>query len=505
MALSIPITGLAVNDSVPGNYLEIQFAQGAASAGQTDYPILILANKLTTGSADPTLYQVFGPDSTIPLASVADAIALFGQGSEAHRMYKRVLAVNKSSAVYVVCVPESVGAQATGTIAISTNASANSTLRIYIQDESVDVSVVSGDTPTVQAAAVAAAINSMADWAVSATAAVGNVTVTAKQKGLRGNFIRISARYLQAAGSTVTPAVPTVLSGGTTADSNASALAAIASRRFYNIVSAAEDATQFGALSSQVLAMAQPIVGLRQRCYAGSVDTLANTITIATGLNSPRAEVVWSQDSDLTPAELAANNAAVYALYEMGSVPRCNFSNFGQDAVSQASWLVKAPLKGTNPTRAQIKSALNNGITPIAVGSGSSTYLVKRVTSRSLSGSVSDYRIRDSHKVTVSDKFGDDLLVKMALNFTGKLIGNDPVDGQKPAGADVITPKVLKAAINALVDDYVANDMLENASDIKANTIVVREASPTTRLSARIPLDIIDILDQTGLLVSQNG
>lgn len=503
MTISIPITGLSSNDPIPGQFVEVLFAQGPASSGQTDYSILLLANKLTSGSADPTLYNLYGPDTPTPLASVADIIALAGQGSEAHRMYKKAVAVNKSSAIYVMFVPESAGAQATGTITISTNASANSTLRIFVQDESVDVSIVSGDTPTVQAAAAAAAINSMADWAVSATASVGNVTVTAKQKGLRGNFIRLSARYLQASGSTVTPATHTALTGGTTADSNTNALAAIAGRRFYNIVSAAEDATQFGALSTQVNSMAAPIVGLRQRCYAGSVDTLANATTIATGVNSARAEVVWMQDSDLTPAELAANNAAVYALFESGSIPRCNFSSFGTTSDTQPYWLVKPGQKGTTPTRAQIKSALNNGLTPIGISNSTATYLVKRVTSRSLSGSVADYRIRDAHKVTISDLFADDLQTKVSLQFTGKLIGNDPVEGQKPSS--LITPRVLKSCIIGLIKEYADKDLLENADDIIANTIVVREASPTTRLSARVPLDIIDILDQTGLLITQNG
>ena len=42
MPFSIPLTGLAANDPVPGNYLEISFAQGAASLGSATYPILLL-------------------------------------------------------------------------------------------------------------------------------------------------------------------------------------------------------------------------------------------------------------------------------------------------------------------------------------------------------------------------------------------------------------------------------------------------------------------------------
>ena len=35
MAFSIPLTGLAANDPVPGTYVEINFAQGEASKGTT--------------------------------------------------------------------------------------------------------------------------------------------------------------------------------------------------------------------------------------------------------------------------------------------------------------------------------------------------------------------------------------------------------------------------------------------------------------------------------------
>src|SRR5574338_980049 len=171
--VSIPLTGLAANDPVPGNYIEVNFAQGPASAGQTDYPILLMGNKLSTGTADADGYAVYGPDTLIPLTSEADAVVLFGQGSELHRMYKRAVKVNQSTAIYAIIVPESNGSKATGTITITTNASANATLRVWVQDEFVDVGVVSGDTPTVQGDAVAAAINAMGDWAVTANNSSG--------------------------------------------------------------------------------------------------------------------------------------------------------------------------------------------------------------------------------------------------------------------------------------------------------------------------------------------
>ncbi len=503
--VSIPLTGLAANDPVPGNYIEVNFAQGPASSGTTEYAILLMGNMLSTGSAQADGY-VYGPDTTVPLTSVADAIALFGQGSELHRMYAKVLKVNTATSVYAIVVTESSGSKASRNITFATTSNANATLRVYVQNEFVDVSVVSGDTAATIATNAITAVNANGDWAVTASSGgSGILTITAKQKGLRGNFIRCSARFLSSCATTSDTTTQAALTGGTTADSNVAALATISGSRYYNIVSAAEDATQFGALITQIGTMAAPIVGLRQKGFAGSVDTLANATTLATGINAARAEVVWQQNSDWTPAELAANEAAVVALFEAPAVPRLNFSGFGNDANTQAFWQVKAPLTGTIPTRAQLKSALNNGLTPIGVGKSGSTYLVKRVTTRSLSGSVNDYRIRDAHKVTVCDRYADDLVTKQALQLSGKQIGDDPAPGQRVPGPTVVTPRVLKALVDQQTREYGNNDLLENVSTITANTIVVRESAPNTRLSARVPLDIIDILDQTATAVDQVG
>ncbi len=505
MVSSISLTGLASNDPVPGNYIEVNFAQGPASSGASEYSVVLIGNRLSTGSAQDDGY-IYGPDTVVPLTSEADAIALFGSGSELHRMIRKFLKVNKSTSVYAIAVTESSGSKATGVITLATTATAAATARVYVGGEFVDASIVTGDTASVIGDSVAAAVNARTDWAVTAVNASGTVTLTAKQKGLRGNQLRFAVRILGSCATTATPtANSTAFTGGTTADSNVAALATLSSQRFYYQVSAAEDATQFGAVVTQVGTMAAPLVGLRQRAFAGSVDTLANVTTVATGLNAARAEVTWQQNSDWTPAELAANAAAVYSLFEAAAVPRCNFSGFGTDAVTTAFWQLKAPISGTVPTRNQLKSALNNGITPVGVGKSGATYLVKRVTTRSLNGSVPDYRIRDAHKVTVADKFADDLNVKQSAQLSGKLIGNDPGKGQRVPGQNVVTPRVLKALIDQLSREYGNNDLLENVDDIIDGTVVIRESAPNTRLSARIPLDIIDILDQVATAVDQVG
>ena len=506
MAFSIPITGLAANDPVPGVYLDLQFAQGAASLGTAVYAILLLGNKSASGSATNDTV-VYGPQATSPVAlvTVQDAINLFGQGSELHRMFRRVTNVNSVTPVYAVAVTSSAGAAATLAITYTTTATANGTARVYLGDEFVDAAITSGDTAIVIAGNVATAINTKLDWAVTAAnSGTATCTITAKVPGLRGNWLRGSSVILgSGVGTTSGTTAQTFFTGGTTADSNTTALSTILAQRYYYIASAAEDATQLGAVASQVNTQAAPTSGIRQRVVGGSIDTLANVTTVATGINSARCEIVWGQNLDWQPSELAANGAAIYALGEAQSVIKCNWDGYGNDPVSQATWKVPFPRSGTVPTRNNIKSALNNGISPIGMNANGTTYLVSRITTRSLSGSNADYRIRDAHKVSVCDFFADDLNSKFALQFAGKKIAPDPLPGQRIPGPDVVTPRVAKAAIAKLVRDYGDKDLVQNTDTIVNNLLVIQEASPTTRMTAKIDLQTIDVAHQFGFSIDQ--
>ncbi len=503
MPASIVLTGLSANDPVPGQYTEVNFAQGEAAGSSAQRAICVLANKTSAGSATVDTV-IYGPDSIVPLQTEADMIALGGAGSEAHRMFRRITAVNRDTAVYWVFVTASGGTAATGTVVIATTATGNGNHRVWVGDEYVDTAIASGQTATQIGDAIAVSINAKTHWPVTAANVTGTVTLTAKNAGPRGNWIRFMASITSGIGTTTTATTDAFLTGGATADSNTAALATILPRRFYYIVSAAEDASQFGALISQVNTQALPTTGIRQRAFAGSVDTLANATTVATGINAARGEIVWHEKSPFTPAELAANNAAIYALYEDSANPRTNFISFGNDAITATSWKVpRSRLDSAAPTRASVKSALNNGLTPIAVNPTGTTYLVDRITSRSLSGAVADYRIRDAHKVTICDFFADDLQAKAALQMAGKRIANDPPEGAKPPGPQVTTPSVFRGLIISLINQYADNDLLQNVEQIKAGLIVQRETVPSTRMSARVPLQPCDNFEQAAVAVDQ--
>lgn len=505
-ASPIYITGLATNDPVPGIYPEINFAQGAASGNSTAYEACLIGNKTTAGTATAGTV-IYGPDTVVPMQTEQDVKTLFGAGSELHIMWRAFTRVNKSTTLRAIVVAESGGTAASGTITIATTATASGNLRVWVGREFVDVAIATGDTATVIGDALAAAVNAMDHWPVTATNGSGTVTLLAKIKGPRGNQIRIMGA-IQSSGTiatTVSPTADTALTSGATADTNATALSTLSTHRHYYLVSAAGDATQLGALATQVNTQAMPITNQRQRVFAGAVGTLSASNAIAVGINNPRVEITWSERSDMTEAELAANAAAIYSLGELNTDnPRTNYIGYGNTAKSAETWFVPAPRDASyHPSRTSIKSALNNGLSPIGVNANGSTYLVDRITTRSLSGSIQDYRIRDAHKVTICDLFADELCTKLALNHSEKRIADEPGEGEKFPGRNVLIPSIARADVNGLLDKFASNDLLQSVETIKSETVVQRESSPTTRMGIRVPLRPIDNVKQFAVAIDQ--
>jgi hypothetical protein len=91
---AIVLTGFSSDDPVPGAYLEINFAQGEAAGSGSPIEVLLMGNKLPGGAATVDTV-VYGPDTPAPLQTESDAIALFGAGSELHRMFRAFTKVNQ--------------------------------------------------------------------------------------------------------------------------------------------------------------------------------------------------------------------------------------------------------------------------------------------------------------------------------------------------------------------------------------------------------------------------
>lgn len=140
-------------------------------------------------------------DVPIAIGSQAQADDKFGQGSELARMFRAYFANNFANEVWGGPVAEPVASVAAfGTLTVTTPPTEAGTLHLYIGGQHVAINIGGTDTPTQVAAAIASAINLNDDLPVTATAALGVVTLTCTFKGVNGNDIRIEQNYFDVIG-----------------------------------------------------------------------------------------------------------------------------------------------------------------------------------------------------------------------------------------------------------------------------------------------------------------
>lgn len=503
----------------PGVYVQLDFAQGQAGAPTQVYSAIILANMTSQGSAFSSFTpgQVFGPNTLVACQTVQDAVNLFGAGSGCALMYAAFKAKNQNTPLFVAPVAAASGTSASQTVTITVSAGQTSGVIQYRVDGKNPAQAVFAATDSANTIAtnLAAAINGNINLPVTAVASTNTVVVTAKVNGARGNWLRGFAQVISGSGVSVSPSSPAFFTSGAGSDATGytntlNALATNSQRYYYYVVEAGFDSIDGyntgltgngipAEVQSQIDTLALPAVGLRQRAIFGSVDTLAHTTANATQINDPRLEAVWCKNLDSTAGELAATWAAAITVNE--TVPLgagdVNFDGFGGDAASQPLWAVPAPLDGTAPSSTDIQTAIVSGITPLRVVAGNNTNVVKRVTTRyfTLAGAnqVLDLRITDAGKVTICDRFFDDLSALISLRYPRMLIGSDPVSGSPPPAPGVVTPSKVYNTCLEVIQTYAAAGLINGPATV-SNLLVQRNVNPSTSIGVVVPLFVADPL-----------
>ncbi len=529
MSINVTLQGVPAY-GLPGVYVETLFAQGSSGLPTEVYSAIILANMTSQGSAFSsfTAGQVFGPGTLVPCQTAQDASNLFGPGSPAALMYAAFQARNKTTPLFVAPVAAATGTAASMTVAITAvGASSGQTsgvIQFQVDQKSPAQAVfASSDNSTTIAANLAAAINGNIQLPVTATSSTGTVTITAKVVGARGNNLLGFAQVISGSGVSNTNSVPTRFTSGAGSDASGytATLAALAmnGQRYYYYVPEAGGDNIDGytngislELQSQIDTLAQPAIGLRQRCVQGSNDTVAHTVAVSTELNDPRMEIVQCNNLDLTAGELAASWVGSLMLFETSPLNAggVNFDGFGANAVSQPFWNVPAPLNGTSPSQTDLQTCIISGVTPLRVGPGGTTSVVKRCTTRffDLGGAggnqqVLDLRITDAGKVTVCDYFFDDLQDLVSQRCAQMLIGDDPASGSPPAGANIVTPNKIEDICLEVINDYAAAGLINGPATV-SGLVVVRNTNPSSSIGVIVPLFVSDPLHQVLILGLQN-
>ena len=467
---NISFEKIPVSMRKPGAYLEWNNKLALRNLPTNQQKVVLIATH--TASTLPALTDLAN------VFSEADVAATYGQGSQAHLMVRAALtAWPYATLSLITTADDAAGVAATATITFTGTATIQGVLRVGIANADVlQIGVKRTDTAASVATAVAAAINAQVDLPVTAAAAAGVVTLTAKNKGTDGNFIRIS-HSLTAAGLT---AVATEFAGGDANPDIEPALTAIVAEGHDILAVGLNDAANLLKLRDHLEAVAAPQEKRWALGVYGQTASLATATTQALALNSEFMVNAWYRGTPSLPCEVAAAFAVVLASEEDPARPLNTLALAGIGVCPVAD----------KTLRSEQENALYNGVTPLETSAeGTRVQIVRAITTytKSVNG-------------TADESFLDVTTVRTLIYVSKAVIQRFLLRHPR----DKMTDRVIKLVRSDTLEVLLQCETLEIVENVEANKdklIVERDMQNTGMLNMRLPTDVVNGLHILGVVV----
>ena len=499
MSSSIMILGWTSDDKVPGVYAETKFGQGRLSVGSFPVKVVVTGTKLADGSATPD-------QDIVPIYSSDDATAKLGVGSTATRQCLAALqipGVNLYAAPPVVAA--STPAYATITLAFGGTWTTAGTVKLWIGGEYVEVNIGSTQVTTDVATSATLQVNALPNGIADATTSTSSTIITANNIGTQGNAVTVYWDLSAApTGLTITPTGGTMLHsrlyrllGGNGTESLANVVALLKTDTFDYIAAAQVDATNLGLLNTHMSSEAGPTISHLEHMVCATNGNLAAATALAgTSLNSYRACVLWYENSETHPSELAATVGAIRNVVEPTS-PNYNYDDFPIPGAVPQRYPADKPLHAT------LKAALNNGVTPLVEKNGA-VCIVRGIVSHCLNGSSPDYRCLDWGDAIVPDRVSKELSAEWIGVFkaANPWVGADAVGSEKDPVEGVGTPNKWNSSVYGQLKGFEKNLWLQ---DVDANMPTTQYDSDRAALVCAVPLIVRKQQHAIGISVRQQA
>ncbi|MEZ2293095.1 phage tail sheath subtilisin-like domain-containing protein [Variovorax sp. RCC_210] len=489
--MTVPFINIPSQLRVPLFYAEMDNSQANGSATGVRRALAI-GQKLAAGTALPNVPYI--------VASVAQAVALFGRGSMLARMLQAYRDNDNYGEVWAIAVADAgAGVVSTGTFTVVGTATASGAINLYIAGQRIQVPVLLNDTPTIIAASIVAAVTANPDLPVSAAAAAGVVTLTSKWKGATANDITLFDSFRGAAGGEALPAgvtltYPATLSGGTTNPTLTPVISAMGDDEYDFIVHPYTDSASLDAFQQELndttgrWSWSRQIYG---HCYSALRGTLAALVTFG-GLRNDQHHTVAGIDADcpLPSWEYAAQYAARNAVFINADCAR----------PTQTGVLATAPVPraGKKFLFTERASLLNYGVATSYVVAGA--LRIERAITTYLKNTWGqpDVSYLDSETLHLSAYVLRRLKGVITSKYPRHKLANDGT--RFAAGAAIVTPAVIRGELIAEYEAMEVEGFVENTELFAANLIVERNATDPNRLDVLFPPDYINQLRVFALL-----
>lgn len=303
--MALNFTTIPTNLRVPGFYAE--FDPSRANTGSMQYKLLVLGQRLSSGSA--------AAGEPMRISRKSDGEVYFGRGSMLAQMLAAAIDARPAMELWAIALDDlPAGQTATGTITLSGAASVAGTLRIEVGDVAVRVSVGLNQTAANVASAIVAAITARTDY--PATAAINGsntaqVDLTARHKGQVGNDLQVRV-YFEAETQPANPVITVApFSGGTGNPDITNAIAAMGDEWYHWIVTPWTDANNMTVLEAELASRFGALRAIGARAFVAYRGSYGATSAFGDTRNSPHVTCMGTGLSSTPVTAWAVVNAVV--------------------------------------------------------------------------------------------------------------------------------------------------------------------------------------------------
>ncbi len=473
--MGIQFNSIPVLVRTPGSYLEFDNSRAVNGLFTTPHKILVVGQRLAAGSVlanVPT--RIYSGDQ---------ARLNFGNGSMLAGMCRAAREANPTTEMWAVALDDAgAGVAATGTVTLTGAPTSNGTLVLYVGGVRIAVTVTVGQSLTVIAGNVVAAINSFISSPVTAANAAGVITITFRHKGEIGNTYDLRVNYgfneTTPAGLAVTIVA---MSGGLTNPDVATAIAAVASTWFQTWICPYTDATNIGKFETELALRFGPLAQMEGQIFAASQGSVGTVNALGVSRNSPHLTILGMGKSPTLPYIAAAIVGAVDAAEPDPARPRQTLPLPG----------ILPPLVQERFSQPERDSMLQSGVSTFVVDDGGNVMVERLITTyKTNSLGFTDYSYLNVETMRTIGYFRYDIRATIASKFPRHKLADDGT--QFSAGQAIVTPVLIRMELLHRFRIWESNGLAENFEQFSRDLIVQRDDVDRDRINAIIPPDTVN-------------
>jgi len=472
---------------VPGQYAEFNTQNAQQGLSALNYKVLGIGQGTDAGSASAkTLYLVTSPDQ---------AGGLFGFGSQLHLMavkYFQNNLINELKMIAATMDPIATPTnKSTGSIQITSAATADGVLYLYIAGQRILVTVASGDTVNTIAAAINTELANYPNLPVTHTVATDTVTLVAKNIGVTGDSIDIRFNYQEGENDPAGVAYTITAMNAGAADPDISSgspsvIDQLGDQWWQIIMTPYTDATNWTALQTELDRRFGATVQVDGVAITAKVDTQTNLVTFGSGKNTKQICCAGIYDVMQQPLEIAAAIAGQVA----GSLAAGN-GNEARPFQTLELVGINAPREERRFTFLENDVLLKNGIATLLTDAAGKVRIQRLITTwQTNAQSDPDTTWLDANIRFTAMFIRWDWVQNLLTKYPRAKLADDGV--RVGPGQQIITPKVAKAEAIARFTLWEEAGLVEDFASFKAGLIAERDGSDVNAMNWFMPTDFIN-------------